>query len=52
MNKAVLAYGRADYSQAGRESKRCHVVAEGKEPDRTLPVGQSLMTIHRLTKID
>lgn len=56
--KATLAYDKGEYNQAERDREnrrsqdRCYVIAqEERWNTRTLPVGHSLMAIHRLTEI-
>ena len=56
--EATLAYGRAEYSQAGRDIERVGRVKgtpcscqRRRMPTRTLPVGRSLMVIHRLIEV-
>ena len=55
--EADLTYGRAEYSQAGRDIERIgevktEVICLPKEKDTgTLPVGHSLMVIHRLMEM-
>ena len=60
MNKAVLAYGRAEYSQAERdrekereqaESERHHVAPEGERCSEPLPVSHNLVATHRLIEM-
>ena len=58
MNKAVLTNGLTEKSQAGKhiyrekvESKRYHISVEGEKCQKTLPVGYSLVLIHRLIEM-
>ena len=58
MNKAALAYGRAEYSQPGRDmereyaqSRRRHVADKGERHWKILLVGHSLVVIHRLIEM-
>ena len=60
MRKAAWAYDSVEYNQDERdiyieremaESERHHVAAEGDRCPGTLPVGHSLMAIHRIIEM-